>query len=116
MAAADVDEYLADVPDGDRKALERIRRTIRSAAPEADEVISYGIPLYKLNGHLIGFAAFKKHLSLFVTNSAVLKRFAAELEPFECKGTTIHFSAERPIPEELVTAIVEVRIAENAAR
>lgn len=115
MAAADVDSYLAGVPDADRAALERVRSVIRSAAPDAEEVISYGIPLYKLNGHLIGFAAFKNHLSLFVTNSGVLKQFAAELEPFGCKGTTIHFSAENPLPDELVAAIVEVRIAENAA-
>ena len=116
MATADVDTYLSDVPDADRAALTRLRSVIRSAAPEAEEVISYGIPLYKLNGHLIGFAAFKNHLSLFVTNSAVLEQFAAELEPFDCKGTTIHFSAENPIPEELVAAIVEARIAENASR
>jgi len=116
VAAADVDAYLAPLPEADRVALERVRKLIRAAAPDAEETVSYGIPLYKQDGHLIGFGAFKKHLSLFVTNSGVFEEFADELAPFECKGTTIHFSAANPLPDDLVSAIVARRIEENGNR
>jgi uncharacterized protein YdhG (YjbR/CyaY superfamily) len=64
----------------------------------------------------VGFAAFKHHCSLFVTNSAVPREFAKELEPFEVRHTTIHFSVEKPLPAALVKRIVKWRIAENEAR
>ena len=114
-APTGVDEYLAGVPEADRIALAHLRELIRETAPQAEEAVSYGIPLYKYRGHLVGFGAFKKHLSLFVTRSEVFERFAGELEPFRCRGTTIHFTAADPLPDELVKAIVEVRIAENEA-
>lgn len=80
-AAKTVDEYLAALPQKERAVLQELRETIRSAAPQAEEVISYRIPLYKHHGHVVGFAAFKNHCSLFVTNSAVREQFARELEP-----------------------------------
>jgi uncharacterized protein YdhG (YjbR/CyaY superfamily) len=111
-----VDDYLASLPEKERAVLQELRQVIKSAAPEAEEVISYRIPLYKHHGHLVGFAAFKNHCSLFVTNSAVRKEFAEELEPYEVKHTTIHFSVEEPLPATLVTKIVRWRVAENEAR
>jgi uncharacterized protein YdhG (YjbR/CyaY superfamily) len=111
-----VDEYLAAVPEKERAVLQELRETIRSAAPQAEEVISYRIPLYRHHGHLVGFAAFKNHLSLFVTNSAVRDRFARELEPYKVEGTTIRFSVDNPLPAALVKKIVKSRIAENEAR
>jgi uncharacterized protein YdhG (YjbR/CyaY superfamily) len=111
-----VDDYLAALPEKEREVLQELRRVIKSAAPEAEEAISYNIPLYRHHGHLVGFAAFKNHCSLFVTNSEVRKRFAKELEPFEVKHTTIHFSVEKPLPSALVKKIVKARIAENEAR
>jgi uncharacterized protein YdhG (YjbR/CyaY superfamily) len=111
-----VDDYLAALPTKERAVLQELRQTIKAAAPEAEEVISYRIPLYKHHGHLVGFGAFKKHCSLFVTDSAVPQEFAEELEPYEVTHTTIHFSVERPLPAALVTKIVELRIAENEAR
>jgi uncharacterized protein YdhG (YjbR/CyaY superfamily) len=110
-----VDQYLARVPDDAQKALEGIRETIRKAAPEAEERISYGIPLYRLGGkHLIGFGASKKHLSLYVTDSEVLRTFKRELAPFDQAGTktTIRFTAERPLPKPLVRRIVKARVKE----
>ena len=92
------------------------RRAIRSAAPEAQEGISYRIPLYRQHGHLVGFAAFKNHCSLFVTNSDVTKRFARELEPFRVNNTAIQFTVDKPLPIALVKRIVKARIAENEAR
>ena len=111
-----VDEYIASLPAKERAVLQKLRQVIKSAAPQADEVISYNIPLYKHHGHLVGFAAFKNHCSLFVTNSAVPQQFAKELEPYEVKHTTIHFSVEKPLPAALVKKIVRWRIAENEAR
>ena len=111
-----VDDYLATLPPRDRGALERVRQAIREAAPEAEERISYRIPLYRHHGDVVGFAAFKNHLSLFVTDSDVAERFADELGGFEVKHTTIHFSADNPLPDDLVRRIVRYRIDENDAR
>jgi uncharacterized protein YdhG (YjbR/CyaY superfamily) len=111
-----VDDYLAALPDKERAVLGELRQAIRSAAPQAEEVISYRIPLYKHHGHLVGFAAFKKHCSLFVTDSAVQEEFAEELEPYDVRHTTVRFSVDDPLPAALVKRIVEYRIAENEAR
>jgi uncharacterized protein YdhG (YjbR/CyaY superfamily) len=115
-AVETVDDYLAGLPEKEQAVLQGLRETIRSAAPEAEEVISYRIPLYKHHGHLVGFAAFKDHCSLFVTNSAVRDQFAKELEPYEVEGTTVRFTVENPLPAALVTKIVKSRMAENEAR
>ena len=111
-----VDDYLAALPAKERAVLQELREVIKSAAPQAEEVISYSIPLYKHYGHLVGFAAFKNHCSLFVTNSAVREEFAKELEPYDVEHTTIRFSVEKPLPAALVKKIVKSRIVENEAR
>jgi uncharacterized protein YdhG (YjbR/CyaY superfamily) len=111
-----VDEYLEALPPEERAALEKVRAAIRSAAPEAEEKISYRIPMYTHHGHLFGFAAFKNHCSLFVTNSEVPERFAKELEPFRINHTTIQFTVDKPLPTPLVKRIVKARVAENEAR
>jgi uncharacterized protein YdhG (YjbR/CyaY superfamily) len=115
-AVKTVDAYLAALPRKERAVLQELRETIRSAAPQAEEVISYRIPLFKHHGHLVGFAAFKNHCSLFVTNSAVRDQFAKELEPYKVEGTTIRFTVDNPLPAALVKRIVKSRIAENEAR
>jgi uncharacterized protein YdhG (YjbR/CyaY superfamily) len=111
-----VDGYLEALPPQQRAVLEKVRAAIRSAAPEAEEKISYRIPMYTHHGHLVGFAAFKNHLSLFVTNSDVPERFAKELEPFRVDHTTIQFTVDKPLPVALVKRIVKARLAENEAR
>jgi len=115
-AVKTVDAYLAALPRKERAVLQELRETIRSAAPQAEEVISYRIPLFKHHGHLVGFAAFKNHCSLFVTNSAMRDQFAKELEPYKVEGTTIRFTVDNPLPAALVKRIVKSRIAENEAR
>jgi uncharacterized protein YdhG (YjbR/CyaY superfamily) len=110
-----VDEYLAGVPDDARRVLEATRAAIRDAAPDAEETISYRIPLYRLGGkHLVGFAASKGHLSLFVTSSKVLREYERELEPFDHAGTktTIRFTVDNPLPAALVKKIVRTRTRE----
>jgi uncharacterized protein YdhG (YjbR/CyaY superfamily) len=110
-----VDDYLAAVPGDARDVLIEIRAAIREAAPDAEEGISYGIPLYRLGGkHLIGFGASKAHLSLYLTDSGVLREFESELAPFDHAGTktTVRFSAEEPLPRSLVRKIVKARVKE----
>lgn len=114
--AKDVDEYLASVPKKDRAALEALRRTIRAAAPMADETISYRMPAYRFHGPLVFFAAFENHLSFFGVSKPVLAQFRNEVAPFRTSSTTLHFSADRPLPASLVTRIVKARVAENEAR
>ena len=111
-----VDDYLEALNPQERAVLEKLRAAIRSAAPEAEERISYRIPLYTHHGHLVGFAAFKSHCSLFVTNSDVPKRFAKELEPYRVNNTAIQFTVDNPLPNALVKRIVKARIAENEGR
>lgn len=108
-----VDDYLDGLSPDERAVLESVRQTIKKAAPDAEETISYRIPLYRQRGDVVGFAAFKDHLSLFVTDSSVGDRFAAELEGYEVSHTTIHFTVENPLPDELIENIVRYRVERN---
>ena len=98
-------------------ALERIRQTIKSAAPEAIEVISYGMPAFKLNGRmLMYFAGFKNHCSLFPGSKAVILKFKTELKAYKTSAGTISFTTEKPLPVSLIKRIVKERIKENSAK
>jgi uncharacterized protein YdhG (YjbR/CyaY superfamily) len=110
-----VDEYLAGVPDEFRGALEDLRDTIREAAPDAEETISYRIPTFKQKGALVAFAAFKNHLSFFPMSSRILDRYAEETTGFRTSKGTLQFTPEEPLPKKLVRGIVADRIAENEA-
>lgn len=110
----DIDEYLAAVPEPARGTLEKLRATIRSAAPaEATEAISYRIPTFKYKGGLLAFAAFSKHCSLFPMSYSVIKMFKNELRGFDVSKGTIHFTAEKPLPDALVKKLVKARVAEK---
>jgi uncharacterized protein YdhG (YjbR/CyaY superfamily) len=111
-----VDEYLAAVPKEVRAVLEDLRRTIKAAAPKAEEAISYQIPTFKYHGPLVFFAAFKNHCSFYVVSKSIMKTFSSELKPYDTSGTTIHFSVENPLPATLIKKIVKARIEENEAR
>jgi uncharacterized protein YdhG (YjbR/CyaY superfamily) len=110
----EVAAYLAKLPQPQRAALRRLRAAIRSAAPEAEEGIRYGIPSYTLHGYLVGFAAFKKHCSFFPGAASVAKHRAALRGYATAKGT-IRFAPEQPLPEALVRRIVKDRVAESRA-
>jgi uncharacterized protein YdhG (YjbR/CyaY superfamily) len=119
-AAPNVDAYLAAAPPKHRAALERLRRAIRSAAPGAEEVISYQMPALKYEGRvLVYYAAFKDHCSFFPASSAINEAHRNELEAAGAvvnnKGT-IRFAPEKPLPAALVRTIVKERIAENRER
>lgn len=93
-----------------------MRETVRSAAPNAIEVISYGMPSFRQNGVLVCYAAFSDHLSLFAASTSVRRRFSAELAPFLGGKGTIRFTPDHPLPVGLVRRIVRMRVAENAKR
>jgi uncharacterized protein YdhG (YjbR/CyaY superfamily) len=114
---SEVDEYIAALPDDRRAAMEVLRATIKAAAPEAIEVISYKMPAFRSHGgqFLVSYDAFKAHYSLFPASEAVVEACGAELTPYLSGKGTIRFPADRPIPVALVTKILETRWAENAA-
>jgi len=114
--AKNVDEYLAAAPEEVRPVLEKLRRTIRAAAPKAEEVISYQIPMFKYHGPLVFFAAFRNHCSFYVVSKPIMETFSSEIKPWDTSGTTIHFSAKNPLPASLVKKIVKARIEENEAK
>jgi uncharacterized protein YdhG (YjbR/CyaY superfamily) len=110
--AKDVDAWLARLAPEPRAALEKLRAQIHAAAPGAEEVISYGMPAFKLHGHLVAFCAFKKHLSFFPMSSTLLQTFP-EAAPFITSSGTMQFQPDKPIPAALVKKIVKARIAQN---
>ena len=114
---ARIEEYLAALTEESRVALCALRETIRRAAPDATEAISYQMPAFKHNGRpLVAYAAFKDHCSLFPMSARVLDVFGDELEPFRSGKGTLRFHPEAPIPADLVTRIVKTRIEEVAER
>jgi uncharacterized protein YdhG (YjbR/CyaY superfamily) len=112
-----VGDYLAALPEEQRAALEKIRKTIRAAAPEATETISYQMPAFKNQGRfLVSYAAFKDHCSFFPASHAVMEALGEELRPYFSGKGTLRFTADKPLPTALVKKIVKARIEENAAR
>ena len=116
-APTSVEDYLAALPQEPRAALEKLRKTIRAAAPEATETISYQMPTFKDQGRfLVSYAAFKDHCSLFPASKAVMEALGEELKPYFSGKATLRFTADKPLPAALVKKIVKTRIKENAAR
>jgi len=111
--ATNVDEYLNDLPRESCVALEKLRKTIRAAAPDAIEVISYQMPAYKHYGMLVGFAAFTEHCSFFVMSPSVMEEHKKELAGYDTSKGTIRFQTDKPLPAALVKRLVKARIAEN---
>lgn len=106
----DVDAYMAQLPDDRRAVMERLRSTIRAAAPDATEVISYNRPAFRLDGRfLVSYEAFKRHYSLFPWSEPMVDELGDELKPYAVGKGTIRFPADELIPLELVKRIVEVR-------
>ena len=112
----DVDEYMAQLPDDRRAVMEHLRSTIRSAAaPDAAEVISYNMPAFRLGGRfLVSYEAFKHHYSLFPWSDAMVEELGEEMKPYAVGKGTIRFPADKPIPLDLVSRIVEIRNREVA--
>lgn len=107
----DTDSYLALQPEKVRDVLEKLRQTIKSSAPEAEEVISYGMPAFRYHGMLVYFAAFKNHCSFFP--GSIVEKMKNELKNYKTSKGTIQFTAEKPLPTALVKKIIKARVKEN---
>lgn len=111
-----VDEYIASQPKTVQSVLRRVRSIIRKAVPEADEVISYQIPAYKLGGRtVIYFAGWKEHYSLYPSGKRLVAAFKKDLAPYEVndKGT-IRFPLSEPVPVKLIESLAKFRAKEVA--
>jgi uncharacterized protein YdhG (YjbR/CyaY superfamily) len=120
MAKADftsVDEYIASQPEAVRVTLERVRSTIRKAVPEAEELISYKIPAYKLHGSpVLFFAGWRQHYSLYPATDRVVAAFEDDLAPYEVNKGTIRFPLSEPVPVKLIERIAKLRATEVRER
>lgn len=114
-AAKTIDEYLKALPDDVRITLEKLYKAIKSAAPDAEELISYGMPAFKHKSMLVYFAAFKDHCSFFPGSSQIIQLYD-DLKPFKTSKGTIQFTVDKPLPMALVKKIVKARVEENEAR
>ena len=107
-----MDEYIATFPEGIQKILEELRTTIKAAAPQAEEKISYQMPTFFLKGNLVHFAAHKNHIGFYPTSSGI-QAFERELSTFESAKGSVQCPLDRPMPLELISRIVKFRVAEN---
>jgi uncharacterized protein YdhG (YjbR/CyaY superfamily) len=107
-----VDKYIASFPAGTRRLLNQLRKTIKAAAPKADEMISYGIAGYKYKGMLIYFAGFSNHVSVYPAPRTA-PEFKKELEAYKGGKGTVQFSMDQPLPLDLVKRIVQYRLRQN---
>jgi uncharacterized protein YdhG (YjbR/CyaY superfamily) len=109
-----IDEYLAGVSPDQRTALEKLRQTIRAAAPKAEECISYGLPAFRLDGHpLVALGAGANHCAFYLMSGSTVEAHQADLEGYDTSKGTIRFPADKPLPAALVRKLVKARIAEQ---
>ncbi len=109
-----IDEYLSQISDDKRAALEQVRQAIRAAAPAAEECISYGVPAFRWHGKvLVGFAAAAKHCAFYPWSSTTVGAFTDDLKGYDTSQGTIRFPSEKPLPARLIRKLVQARIAEN---
>jgi uncharacterized protein YdhG (YjbR/CyaY superfamily) len=112
--AAEVDAYLAKVPEPARTTLEKLRATIRSVVPpETTEALSYGMPAFHYKGALVAYAAFKKHCSFFPMQASLIDEMKDELGNYRTSKGTLQFPPDKPLPATLVKKMVNARIADN---
>ncbi|MCB0580985.1 MAG: DUF1801 domain-containing protein [Phaeodactylibacter sp.] len=108
-----VDEYIFSFPETTRRILETIRGTIKAAAPQADESVSYGMPAYKLNGRpLVYFAGYKNHVGFYATPTGHAA-FSKELSKYKQGKGSVQFPIDEPMPLDLISRIVAFRAQEN---
>jgi len=110
-----IDEYISIFPKDIQEVLKKLRATIKKAAPNAKETISYQIPTFTLNGNLVHFAAFKNHIGFYPTPTG-MENFKAELSVYEGAKGSVKFPLDKPIPYELISKIVAFRVKENLER
>jgi uncharacterized protein YdhG (YjbR/CyaY superfamily) len=113
VSAREIDAYLAALDQPERGTLSQLRATIISIVPDAEQVMSYGLPAFKLRGKTIaGFGAFTHHLSYLPHSGSVLPRLGKETEGYDKTKSSLHFTVDAPLPESLVKKMLEARIAD----
>lgn len=111
MTKKQVDQHLKSIPEPQRSTLQALRKIIRDVIPEAEEVISYGFPGYKLDGKIIcGFDAFKNHCSFFPHSSLVIPALEKELTNYKTSKGALQFPIDKPLPKSLVKKLIATRI------
>ena len=120
MSKQEVDAYIAAVDEPKRSTLQQLRETIRAVLPEAEEVIAYRVPAFRVEGGVVaGFAAFKNHLSYLPFSGSVLPALESEIVGYGHTVSALHFPIDRPLPRALVAKLIDVRlgqIREEAAK
>jgi uncharacterized protein YdhG (YjbR/CyaY superfamily) len=111
-----VEEYLAAQTPAYREALVTLRNHIKAIVPQAEEIISYGLPTFKHHYMLVAYGAAAKHCAFYVMSPALMKKLKAELTPYDTATATIRFAPEKPLPKSLIKKIVLERLAENEER
>jgi uncharacterized protein YdhG (YjbR/CyaY superfamily) len=107
-----IDQYIAGFPTDVQAMLQEIRKTIKKAAPEAVEKISYGIPTFFLKSNLVHFGGYKNHIG-FYPGSGAINQFKEELSAYEQSKGTVRFPLDKPVPLDLIRRVTEVRVREN---
>ena len=107
-----IDDYIADFPPDVQAILDKLRATIRKAAPDAEEAMKYRLPTFVLHGNLVHFGAFKKHIGFYATPTGN-EKFRKELAVYEGAKGSVQFPLDKPIPYDLVSRMVKFRVQEN---
>src|ERR1700680_2481654 len=117
MSQKEIDDYLANLDEPKRTALQRLRRTIQTIIPNAEQGISYGMPAFRLHGKVIaGFAAFKNHLSYLPHSGSVLAELPDEVAGYVTSKGALQFPIERPLPKALVKKLIAIRVMQVGQR
>ena len=107
-----IDEYIAEFPEDIQEILEKMRKVIHKAAPEAEEAISYGMPTFKLHGNLVHFAAYKNHIGFYPAPSGI-EKFKEDISEYKSSKGAVQFPLDKPVPYDLVEKMVIFRVKEN---
>jgi len=113
--AKDIDSYISDQPESIREQLEQLRHIILSAAPKSKEVISYGMPAFKMNSVLVYFAGYKNHIGFYPTGSGI-KEFEDELGGYKYSKGAIQFPLDKKLPVGLIKKIVKFRLKQDQTK
>lgn len=111
-----IDEYIANFPTNVQMLLKQIRQTVRQAAPDAEETIKYQMPTFTLHGNLVYFAAFKKHIGFYPPVATKSAKFKKEIATYEGPKGSLIFPFDQPLPLDLISRIVQLRVKENLAK
>jgi uncharacterized protein YdhG (YjbR/CyaY superfamily) len=110
-----IEEYIANFPENVQAVLQKVRKTIHEAAPDAQETINYQMPTFTLNGNLVHFAAFEKHIGFYPTPSGI-EKFRKEIDAYKNAKGSVQFPLDQSIPYELISRITEFRVKEQQAK